>query len=374
VNASAIAAHQTGEAHGGVQVALDRLEVPVFHHRTPAAILDQQTSLLRAQLDGVFDGGVDAIHDARVATRRIRELLALVPPAKRADGEVDVPASYREAGAALGKVRDIDVQIALIRNIEAHAPQTAPSLVLVRQDHERRRLAKLRKLIKTLERLDVGAMLESTAAHHPAGPRRRLAARGWQPRLRRRLLERARTAAERISHATGIYFPNRAHHARIAIKQLRYAAEIAQATGAAEMADAIKSLRKGQEVLGELHDRKVLSQTLERYAGRDRIDGDHIAVTEQVIEGEVRDLHARYLTRRAGLREACAEIERMSLSTPATGPLLAVGGGMLVAGLSYFRNRSLLPRRGREEAATFDDRNTIPRTVLPINRKPLVNS
>jgi hypothetical protein len=46
---------------------------------TLASLLDHQACTLRAQIDGVYDGGVDAVHDARVATRRIRELLALIP-------------------------------------------------------------------------------------------------------------------------------------------------------------------------------------------------------------------------------------------------------------------------------------------------------
>jgi CHAD domain-containing protein len=131
----------------------------VFHSRTPAVILDQQTSVLRTQLDGVYDGQIDAVHDARVATRRIRELLELAPAGPGRDGEAGVEDCYKDVGRALGKVRDIDVQIGLIRNLERHAPHTAPSLVLVRQDHERERLSKMRRLIKTLERLDVEGML-----------------------------------------------------------------------------------------------------------------------------------------------------------------------------------------------------------------------
>jgi CHAD domain-containing protein len=310
---------------------------------TPVAILDQQTSVIRTQLDGVFDGQIDAIHDARVATRRIRELLALTPRPGGTDGEMDVPDTYREVGRALGKVRDIDVQIGLIRELERHAPQTAPSLVVVRQDHERDRLAKMRRLIKTLERLDVDAMLRSTAVRHPSGPRSRLAARGWREELRRLLFERASTADDRISHATGVYFPNRAHNARIAIKQLRYAAEISEATGASELRKAIKVLRKGQEVLGALHDREVLSETLTRYGNRERLEPEHLALAEQVLEGEVADLHARYLSRRADLREACAEIARMSTRPSMTGPALAVSGGLLLAGLSYLKSRTSRP-------------------------------
>jgi CHAD domain-containing protein len=306
---------------------------------TPAAILDQQMKILRTQLEGVNDGRVDAVHDARVATRRIRELLALAPPGPGQDADENAGATYREVGRALGKVRDIDVQIALIRDLERHAPQTAPSMVVVRQDHERDRLAGMRRLIKTLERLDLEGMLSRTA-HHPAGPRSRLAARAWRDHLRHLLVERARTAAERITHATGVYFPNRSHSARIAIKKLRYAAEISQATGASDLKRAIKTLHKGQEVLGEMHDRESLANTLARYIDREQISGEHIALTSQVLEGAVLDLHASYLERRGDLREACSEIERTALRGSKARPAIAVGGGLLVAGLAYLSNRA----------------------------------
>ena len=308
--------------------------------RTPAAILDHQTAILRSQLDGVYDGEITAIHDARVATRRIRELLSLVPPLSGSERDTEVPDTYREVGRALGKVRDIDVQIGLVRDLERHAPQTAPSLVLIRQDHERDRLAKVRRLIKTLERLDVESMLRSTTVRHPAGVRSRLAARGWRGHLRQLLVERARTAHARIRHATGVYFPNRAHNARIAIKQLRYAAEIGLETGMADSSAQIKTLRKGQEVLGALHDRQVLEETLVRYGYRDHVDGEHIALTRQVLEGEVVDLHARYLSRRNDLIGACVEVERLALRSATPAPALAFGGGLLVAGLGYLKARS----------------------------------
>ena len=136
---------------------------------TPAALLDQQAKVLRTQLDGVYDGRVDAVHDARVATRRIRELLSLAPALPGAGASDDLTDAYKDVGRALGRVRDIDVQIGLIRGLERHAPQTAPSLVLVRQDHERDRLAGMRRLIKTLERLDVEAVLGRIATRHPVG-------------------------------------------------------------------------------------------------------------------------------------------------------------------------------------------------------------
>jgi CHAD domain-containing protein len=322
---------------------------------TPAALLDQQAKVLRTQLDGVYDGRVDAVHAARVATRRIRELLSLATELRGSGGSDDLKDAYQDVGRALGRVRDIDVQIGLIRDLERHTPQTAPSLVLVRQDHERDRLAGMRRLIKTLERLDIEALLGRLAARHSSGPRSQLAARAWRDHLRQLLLERASTASERIAHATGVYFPNRAHRARIAVKKLRYAAEISQATGASNLQEAIKSLRKGQEVLGEMHDRAALSDTLARYTGRDDVNGDHLALTSQVLEGEILDLHARYMARRSAIRDTCAEIERRSARGSKARPALAVSGGILVAGLAYLNTRAshtnqpALEPKGRRE-------------------------
>ena len=88
--------------------------------------------------------------------------------------------------------------------------------------------------------------------------------------------------------------------------------EISQATGSSHLKGAIKSLRKGQEALGEMHDCAALSDTLARYVDRDHVNADHIALATRVLEGEILDLHARYLARRSALCEACAEIERLS--------------------------------------------------------------
>jgi len=81
--------------------------------RTLASLLDNQTFTCRTQLESVYEGEVEAIHDARVATRRIRELLALVPVRSRAR-EDDAAKGYKKVGRVLGRVRDIDVQLALI--------------------------------------------------------------------------------------------------------------------------------------------------------------------------------------------------------------------------------------------------------------------
>jgi CHAD domain-containing protein len=280
----------------------------MFATPTLATLLDEQTSVLRTQLSGVYDGTPEAVHDSRIATRRIRELLALIPTVPGRDGDRDVATGYRKMGRALGKVRDADVQIDLIKGIEAHAPQTAPSMVIVRQQHEQQRLEKMRRLIKTFERIDVDALLHLVTEGHPAGLRTRLTSSGWRDQIRRLAVERSRTAVEAIAHATGVYFPKRTHGARIAIKQLRYAAEIALRTGFLEVESSVAPLKRCQQVLGDLHDRQVLADNLARYTKSHGVENEHVTVTHQVLEGEVSSLHAAYLARRESLRAACSHI------------------------------------------------------------------
>jgi CHAD domain-containing protein len=302
--------------------------------RTLASLLDNQTFTFRTQLESVYEGEVEAIHDARVATRRIRELLALVPVVPGRAREDDAAKAYKKVGRVLGRVRDIDVQLALIQNLEAHATQTAPSLVIIRQDYERERLSKTRRLIKTLERIDVGALLHAASEGHPGGLRRRLMSNGWQRQLSRLVIERARDAVTAIAHATGVYFPKRAHSTRIAIKQVRYAAQIADATGIGDIQPAIKTLRKGQEILGDLHDRQTLADTVERYADHDGVKAAQIELTHEVLEREVIQLHREYLARRAALRDACAEIERSASRTWRDHrPLVAMSTALAMSGI-----------------------------------------
>jgi CHAD domain-containing protein len=304
-------------------------------HRSLASLLDQQAFIFRTQLKDVYEGGVDGIHDARVATRRIRELLALVPVVPGRERKDDASHAYKKIGRALGDVRDIDVQLTLIQNLEDHAPQSAPSLVVVRQDHQRRRLARMRKLIKTLERTDVPVLLDALSEVNPMALRRRLTASGWRQQLERLMIERARDAVTAIQHATGVYFPKRAHAARIAIKKLRYAAEIAEAIGFNTVQPATKVLRKGQEILGELHDRQALADTLRGYADHEGVVAAHVELTREVLEREVMRLHREYLERRAALRDACADIQNAASRAWVPRSAILVGSALAVSGMVY---------------------------------------
>jgi len=205
----------------------------MFESATPIAFFLRQAALLRSQLPGLLDGRLDSIHDARIATRRIREVLPLTHEWQRRRDIDEFAARASELGRSLGKARDADVRIALLRHFEARLPHTASSLAFVRQRQERDRLIRARKLIKRLERLDVAEELARLSIG-AARQRRRfwVAMTGaWRHQLRQLVAERAQEASAALVHATGVYFPNRSHAARIAIKKFRYTVEISTATG-----------------------------------------------------------------------------------------------------------------------------------------------
>ena len=139
------------------------------------------------------------------------------------------------------------------------------------------------------------------------GARRRLFG-GWDYLVRRTIADRAAGAREAIVHATGVYFPKRAHRARIAIKKFRYATEIAAATGVWNAWGIIRELKKAQELLGRLHDRQELLDTLP--AADDAPEPAQIQLLTQVLEAEASDLHCRYLARRHRLLDAASAAQR----------------------------------------------------------------
>jgi CHAD domain-containing protein len=278
----------------------------------PLTLLRGQVHTLKSHLDAVRDGDPEGVHQARVATRRIRELLPLLSGRQGPQTADAVLEAFRSVGRSLGAVRDADVQAALLRSLEAHIPAAGPIVVVLRQQLERRRLALMRATVKELEQIEIDRLLQSVP-HGLISARRRLFG-GWEHLVRRAISARAAGAREAIVHATGVYFPKRAHRARIAIKKFRYSTEIAAATGVWKAAGVIRELKKGQELLGHLHDRQALLDTLPD--PNDAPDAAQIHLLTHLLEAEGRDLHRRYLARRQRLLDAASAAQRAVKPAP----------------------------------------------------------
>jgi CHAD domain-containing protein len=174
----------------------------------------------------------------------------------------------------------------------------------------RERERRVRRAIKSLERLDIEQALQQASLaltdHAPrffAVRRRVSAAESWEDLLDTRLRERAGELKAAVARAGGVIFSNRLHGARIAAKKLRYAMEIATETGHADFRPQLQVLKKSQELLGSLHDHDVLNGAL-------RTEGAGAQRLLPMIDMRRRRLHERYLRRRDALLEVCEAAAR----------------------------------------------------------------
>jgi hypothetical protein len=142
----------------------------------------------------------------------------------------------------------------------------------------------------------------------------------------------------------GVYFPNRAHSARIALKKLRYSAEIGELTGAAALEDSIRVLKKG------------LMEKLPSMATSEHpeISGDHVQAVVQALEAESRELHGQYVSRRDQLLDVCRGSEAMFASSRAgAARVVGVTAGVvaLSAGAHAWRRHSLARSSNGDEVS-----------------------
>lgn len=317
---------------------------------TPVTLFTTHVEALRSRIPGILEGDPPSVHEARVATRRIRELLPLTANWFGRQGLDAVYDRFKQVGKSLGRTRDADVHIALLKHFEVRVTHAAELLIMLRQQCERRRIQRLRRLIKRFERFALAQMLNDLAAH---ARRRhnwtRLPDRAWQPQLRRTLADRAFDTRDSIVRATGVYFPNRTHDVRIAIKKLRYAIEIAHSTGFVDPAEAIGELKKAQDILGDLHDRQILIDELIEAETRPGFTNGQTSAVTQLVEAELNELHGRYLTRRARLLEICQETRRHVVANgTATRSLLVAGVTALSLAAFAVRREQLAAIAGKQ--------------------------
>ena len=284
-------------------------------------LLRSRLTRFRQSLAGAERGDERALHAARVASRRLRELLPLLP----ADGARKLRRRLRHVTAGLGAVRELDAMLPLID--ERWTPSRANALdrlraaVIAARDEARAHLDErltagdLRRLVRKLGRL----VDEVTAAE--ASKPSALTARSWRWALDARVARRAAQLADAICKAGPVYLADRLHQVRIAVKKLRYAVELAGEAGSPAMGPDVRALKRSQDVLGRMHDLQRLidrtrrvqaSLTLPQLSMWRAFDG---LVTS--FEDECRRLHARYV-RASGRLTALAEklIARQKGSDP----------------------------------------------------------
>ena len=284
-----------------------------------ATFLDSHARGLLTLVPALRDGRVDAVHDARVATRRLRAALGIIESLGDYPHLDEARLLARKTARALARVRDLDVALQLLDDLERRAPSTAPAAAFCRRELFRQRTAARRRLVRKLDGLSLRRLPDLL--------------NGRVPRLDRALADQARTraaaVAQAVDHASGVYFPRRAHAARIEIKKLRYLIEFHDPSDR----ESLKVLRKGQEILGDIQDRQVVQGMVQDLLGDSPAPDVDLAPLVAMLEAECVMLYDRFIERRGDLLDVCQRVaSRRSVgrSTLVTGALLTAGA--VVAG------------------------------------------
>ncbi|HEY6608413.1 MAG TPA: CHAD domain-containing protein [Candidatus Limnocylindria bacterium] len=266
---------------------------PTMADALSAALADAYLRLVRNDA-GARLGDVEAVHQLRVALRRLRSDLRTLGDAVDPSWRVETEPVLRSLGRALGAARDLDVLADGLRADIADEDDEASRALLGRVDV--RRAAARRDVATALDDeayLDLIESLVAASADPPRGPGAELAAAAALPE---RVLGAWHALQERADALDRSSPDADFHRVRIDAKRARYAAELAarvlsgkRADGAARAAAKITEI---QECLGALQDAALAEQTM-RMTGRSTTSINAFAAGRLAERARVRGLAAR---------------------------------------------------------------------------------
>jgi CHAD domain-containing protein len=270
---------------------------PIMHRRHSSldALLERRVEALTSNLPGARLGDEAAVHQARVASRRLREL---IPIAGASAGERPMRKAVRgmkRLTRALGPVRELDVALGLLDQCAAGRSERAAAVAAVRRHLEAQRRDRRRALSAALRRAEVAdllgavAWMRAAAAAHDGG---------WRVILSARIRRRGEELRDRVEAAGVMYNGDALHAARIAAKKLRYALEMAGQLGVPGTSTPVRYLKRVQDRLGALHDREVLARIALGVAARSATLTEPDTALARQLEDDCRRIHAQYLRKR----------------------------------------------------------------------------
>jgi len=246
----------------------------------------------------------DAIHDMRVASRRLQQVLDLLYPKPRPKEVQRLRRSIRRSRRALGEVRNCDVLLLSVekplgrkRSARREAWTAVKHYLLERRSESFvKAMRKMNKVNLAVFYVHTKELLLTPAApqphgHHPAGdpappqptplpfPERIAEALTgiWNAFVDQIALSQRDTSGPVI------------HGVRIAAKRVRYLLEVVHEFEVAGSADALAWLRRLQQHLGEWHDLEVLEQMMVEMLARPAFLRDHLPLAMEVEKLILRD-------------------------------------------------------------------------------------
>jgi CHAD domain-containing protein len=281
------------------------------HSALSVALLRQRLVSLLKAMPAAQAGDQMSVHQARVASRRLREALPLLGVRADADALDRADKRVRRITRALGPVRELDVTLLLLAELRRKKAAPVRAIERVREAVSEERLKRRRDMLaeikpSRIDKLRKRLVRVATPASPPVAKGSALAEANAQAASRAADLRAA------IARAGGIYLPDRLHRVRVAAKKLRYALEIQRELTKSRSTAQLNRLKVQQDLLGRMHDLEIL---IDRARGvqttitpRDRRGMAELKTLIRVLEAECREGHAAYMRARPALLKMCDAI------------------------------------------------------------------
>lgn len=244
-----------------------------------ARYVRKQTRQLIGQLDGARRAeDIECVHQARVASRRLRAALRIFRDCFPAKKVKRWRKQIRRLTNGLGPARDKDVQIEFVSSVlaglEDEAHRAGIARLLLRLEQSRRALQpKVIKAVARLEKSGVAGQMLAAAKRMLSG----LKKRNLSVRSPFSLSQAEEQVLHRLGQLTeyedclGDPEDQRQHHAmRIAAKNLRYTMEICSPVYEGRLDEFIREVKGVQTLLGDVHDCDVWVENLAAFMEEER--------------------------------------------------------------------------------------------------------
>ena len=231
----------------------------------------------------------DAIHDMRVASRRLQQLLDLIYPQPRPREVRRLRRRIRRCRLALGDVRNCDVLLGLVESsLHRKRVPRREAWTAVRDYLLERRVECFSKAMRKLGKVNLAILYVHSKEHlalarGASGRHAHLHAVSESPTVEplpervARALEAVWNAfEEKVTLSQGDRGAAVIHGVRIAAKRLRYLLEVLHAFDVPGSAGAVAWLRRLQQHLGDWHDLEVLEQVMVEMIARPDYLREHL--------------------------------------------------------------------------------------------------
>jgi len=273
--------------------------------RSTRLLLEARAKALKQHLPKAIDGDGIGVHHARVASRRLREVVPVLAKDVKGNKPRKAQRKIRRLTRALGAVRELDVTLTVLDELAARDTLPRDALEDVRAHVVAEREARRATMLKRMEKVNVEKLDRRLAS--VAESLDDAESEEWRKALAGRLAKRGKALLAAMRDAGQLYNPERLHQVRIETKKLRYGLEIAADSGIRSAAPLVRQLRKVQDTLGRLHDLQVLQEHVAAVQTKPptrQVPQGGLAAVASLLEEECRHLHGRYLALAPALTSA----------------------------------------------------------------------